>query len=181
MNSKKSVFLLIFIVLTLAVSYAQEPADAQIGPVLVTSVSPENKNDVGWIWGSVINLDNQNKRFSVKYFDYEADQEKEIVLSVDENTAFENFKSLDELKIEDTLSVDYLVGLDNKNIAKNISLEKPDIVSVQEPKAQAPARLEPVVETLPPVAQPETPAVSEATVPTATQPESTVQQQSQVQ
>jgi hypothetical protein len=45
---------------------------------------------------------------------------------VNEGTAFENVKDFNELKVKDTLSVDYRITADNGKIAKTISFEKPD-------------------------------------------------------
>lgn len=91
---------------------------------LEPSASP---SDTQWVWGEVVSVDAAAKKLTLKYLDYEADQEKTIVLDVNDNTVFENAKSLDELKEKDTLSVDYLI-VDSKNIAKNVSLEKLDEV-----------------------------------------------------
>jgi uncharacterized Zn finger protein len=60
----------------------------------------------------------------VKYLDYDADQEKEMAINVDEKTIYENVKSIDEIKPQDTVSIDYIVSPEGKNIAKNISIEK---------------------------------------------------------
>lgn len=89
---------------------------------------PESQKepDTQWLWGEVVTLDTQNKMISVKYLDYETDQEKEIIINTDDKTTFENVKAIDELKPKDTVSVDYTVGPDGKNIAKNISVEKPE-------------------------------------------------------
>lgn len=187
MNPKKIVFLSVFIVSVLVAAFvasAQEPAGTQTDSTLIASGQPvnsENKNDLQWIWGSITNLDNQAKTFTVKYFDYETDQEKELVLSVDEKTTFENMNGLDELKVEDTLSVDYSLDADNKNIAKNVSLEKPDVISAQLPKAQTEA---PVISPLEVAqaevlltTQPETIAIASEAQPEVAQPELAVQQQ----
>ena len=91
---------------------------------LEPSASP---SDTQWVWGEVVSVDAAAKKLTLKYLDYEADQEKTIVLDANDNTVFENAKSLDELKEKDTLSVDYLI-VDSKNIAKNVSLEKLDEV-----------------------------------------------------
>lgn len=120
MNLKKITTLCALIVLIAGitlVAFAQEPA--------VTEVSG-NENDTQWAWGEVTNTDILAKTFTLKYLDYEADQEKELVLTVDEKTVFENIKGLEEIKIKDTLSIDYVVSVDNKNIAKNISFEQQD-------------------------------------------------------
>ncbi|OFZ54702.1 MAG: hypothetical protein A3D92_16065 [Bacteroidetes bacterium RIFCSPHIGHO2_02_FULL_44_7] len=90
------------------------------------AVSDNKESETQWLYGDVINLDPQNKTILVKTLDYETDQEKEIAIAVDEKTTFENIKSLDEIKPNDTVSVDYVVSPDGKNLAKNISLERPD-------------------------------------------------------
>jgi len=99
--------------------FSQEGALPQATP------EAQNEPETQWIWGEVTNIDPQNKMILVKYLDYETDQEKEINISVDDKTSYENIKSIDELKPKDTVSIDYIVGPDSKNIAKNISVEKP--------------------------------------------------------
>jgi len=79
-----------------------------------------------WLWGEVSSVDLGNKTVSVKYLDYEQDQEKVMVLSVNESTVYENAKSLDEIKSQDAVSVDYSVSPDGKSVALKISLEKPE-------------------------------------------------------
>jgi len=123
MNSKKFMFLSVFIILILVTTFIAFAEESTIVPVALAS------SDTQWAWGEVTNLDIQERTLALNYLDYETDQEKELVLAIDDKATFENIKSLDEIKIKDTLSVDYVVGADNKNIAKNISLEKPDIVS----------------------------------------------------
>jgi len=79
-----------------------------------------------WLWGEVVSVDANNKQITVKYLDYEADTEKEMNIGVDDKTTYENTKSIEEIKPLDTLSIDYTVTSDGKNIAKNISKEKPE-------------------------------------------------------
>jgi len=93
---------------------------------LIFSQEVQNNPDTQWVWGEVSILDTQNKAILVKYFDYETDQEKEINIDIDDKTTYENIKSMDELKPKDTVSIDYIVSPDGKNIAKNISIEKPE-------------------------------------------------------
>lgn len=125
MNSKKFALLSGFIILnivTTLVAFAEEPAAVPAEQ----QAAPKSENEMQWAWGEVTNLDAQAKTLTLKYLDYETDQEKDLVLTVDEKTTFENIKSLDEIKINDTLSIDYTVGPDGKNTAKNINFEKPD-------------------------------------------------------
>lgn len=78
-----------------------------------------------WLWGEVISVDTQKNELLIKCLDYETDQEKEVAITVDDKTTYENIKALLEIKPQDTVSVDYIVNPEGKNIAKNISVEKP--------------------------------------------------------
>lgn len=119
---------LIFI--STALVFSQESMEA--GGV---ATEAKNNSETQWLWGEVLTLDAQNKMLVVKYLDYETDQEKEIAIGVNDKTAYENIKSIDELKPKDAVSIDYLVTADGKNIAKNISLEKAESSAAQETPA----------------------------------------------
>ncbi len=148
MNFRKITTLVGFIILsiiTTLIASAEEPSVAPTDSTVVSvgqQVTPKNINETQWAWGEVINLDVQAKTLTLKYLDYETDQEKDLVLAVDEKTTFENIKSFDEIKIKDTLSIDYMVGSDGKNVAKNINLEKSDA---------SPAAVTPAAENTKPV------------------------------
>ena len=135
MNLKKAVVLwglVIVMAATAQIVFAQEAAVTPADSTVVASnqqPASEEEGDMQWAWGEITNLDNQAKTVTLKYLDYETDQEKELVLAVDEKTTFENINDFNELKLEDTLSIDYILGADNKNIAKNISFEKSDTSS----------------------------------------------------
>jgi biopolymer transport protein ExbD len=144
MNIKKILFVLVIsifsvfslVALALAEETTTTPAPAQAAdPAL-----PVVRSDTQWVWGEVMSTDSQEKNLTLKYLDYEADQEKNIVLSVDDNTAYENIKSIDQIKEKDVLSVDYLI-VDGKNIAKNISLEKLDAVIPEAASSATPSTL----------------------------------------
>jgi len=137
MNFKKFAGLSGFIILTMVITliaFAEEPVAAPAAAV-DQQAAPKTENETQWAWGEVTNLDPQAKTLTLKYLDYETDQEKDLVLAVDEKTVFENIKSFDEIKVNDTLSIDYMVAADGKNIAKNINFEKPD----SSPASPAPA------------------------------------------
>ncbi len=150
MNSKKFAFLsgfIILIMVTTLIAFAEEPVTAPAGSPAAPvdqQAAPKTENETQWAWGEVTNLDAQAKTLTLKYLDYETDQEKDLVLTVDEKTVFENIKSFDEIKINDTLSIDYTVGADGKNIAKNINFEKPD--SSPAAPAQAAENTQPAVQ-----------------------------------
>lgn len=97
----------------------------------------QSEQEMQWIWGEVTSVDLENRVFVVKYLDYETDQEKEITINTDEKTVYENIKSLEEMRPTDTLSVDYIISSDGKNIAKNVSIEKPEVMPVSVPGAEA--------------------------------------------
>jgi len=150
------------------VSVPAEPAASAASP----QVPLPNESDTQWVWGEVVNLDSAGKIITLKYLDYETDQEKDILLAVDEKTAFENIKSFDEIKAKDTLSIDYMVTPDGKNIAKNIGLESPDssaavpaqvveeVKKVDADVQAAPAPEQPEVKPDTPVEQAPAPAVA---------------------
>ncbi len=115
----------------------------------------QGQEDAQWVWGEVSSIDAENKAFVVKYLDYETDQEKEITINTDERTTYENIKSLEEMKANDTLSVDYTIGSDGKNIAKNVSIERPEIMPVSSPAAETAPENAPVQNQAPtPVSPP---------------------------
>lgn len=111
--------------------------------VIIPDSTAQNNNaslqeqlpEVRWIWGEVVEVDAANNQLKLKYLDYESDTEKEILLTTDAKTSFENIKSVAEIKPLDNLSVDYTVTAEGNNIAKNISLEKVD--SAQDTKGAA--------------------------------------------
>ena len=117
-----SVSLLIFI--SSSLTFSQESQETTERPGVVSDSQAEP--DVQWIWGEAVSVGSQNKTVLVKYLDYETDQEKEITLGVDDKTIYENIKSIEAIQPKDVLSVDYIVSPEGKNIAKNISVEKPD-------------------------------------------------------
>lgn len=85
-----------------------------------------DESDMQWLWGEVVNVDKQSNLITVRYLDYETDSEKEMGIALTAETAYENIKSIDELKPQDTVSIDYVTGIDGRNTAKNISVEKPE-------------------------------------------------------
>ena len=161
MNLKKTIVLSGFAIVMLVATqivFAEDAAVTPTDPTIITSNQPstsvQKETDMQWAWGEVTNLDSQANTVTLKYLDYETDQEKELVLTVDEKTTFENIKGFSDLKLKDTLSIDYLAGADNKNIAKNISFEKPSDsspVSVSPETAVAPSLASPTIPAEAPV------------------------------
>jgi hypothetical protein len=101
--------------------------------------------DVQWLWGEAVSVDTAKGEVVVKYLDYETEEEKQVTIATDDKTTFENVNSLAQIKTADTLSIDYAVDKDGKNLAKNISVEKPEEVNA--PEISVP--VEPPMESLP--------------------------------
>jgi len=95
----------------------QQPVAAAVG---------DNQPSSQWVWGEVLSIDQPNRAIRLKYVDYDTDEEKELALVVDDSTTYENIKAFDAIVLKDTISVDYVVSSDGRNIAKNISAEKPE-------------------------------------------------------
>ena len=116
-----------FLLITTGIVFSEEQAQ-QNPPTQVTQPTQEipSEPETQWIWGEVVSVDTASKKILVKYLDYETDTEKEINIDVDDKTTYENVKSVDEIKPQDTLSIDYIINPDGRNIAKNISVEKPE-------------------------------------------------------
>lgn len=119
---------------------APAPATQASEPVAPAAVEP----DMQWLWGEVKSVDAVNKELTVNYLDYESDAEKEVKILTDDKTNFENTKALADIKVKDTVSVDYVLTPDNKYLAKLISIEKPEEMANQAP-ATVPAADETVV------------------------------------
>ena len=143
---KISVLVILASLLLVGSVFAQDSSQENAAqPATKDIVVPQNMNttqapaesETQWIWGEVVSADSASKSVTIKYLDYETDQEKDMVIGVDEKTTYENIKSIDEIKPKDTLSIDYIAGPDGKNVAKNISLEKPE--SVPAPQEAAPS------------------------------------------
>lgn len=120
-------------VLVMAVSLAV------MSPIFSFAQGQEVEPERQWIWGEVIFVDNQKNELLVQYLDYDTEQERELNISVNEKTAYENVGVLIDIKPSDVVSVDFLVLPDARLLAEKISVEKPETalppsVSQQEDK-----------------------------------------------
>jgi len=118
--------------LALSEDQAADPNALPVSTPGVTEAAPQENNDSAntqWVWGEVTSIDAQSKSLNLKYLDYESDQEKEMAITTDDSTSYDNAKALDEIQPKDNISVDYIVK-DGKNIAKAIGLEKAESAPV---------------------------------------------------
>lgn len=126
-------FILLF--LNVAVVYSQEMVNGDTGLIS----GPEDAGqasavpEMQWLWGEVSFVDAARNQIVVKYLDYENDTEKEATIVSDDKTVFGNIKAIGELKEKDTVSIDYIVTADGVNMARNITVEKPEESDMSEP------------------------------------------------
>jgi len=113
------------IFLSSIIAFAQE-SQIITGP----DVSIDKDSDeagVQWLWGEVLNVDSVYKQVRVRFLDFLNDTERELLLTVDADTTYENISSLEEIKPKDNLSIDYIVTADGLYLAKYIGLEEAKI------------------------------------------------------
>jgi hypothetical protein len=138
----RKIFILVFILgsslINIGLIYSQEEPAASEPQAPEIAVGAETQ----WVWGEIVTVDAKNKIILVKYLDYETDQEKEISINTDDKTTFEGVVNTDEIKPNDTVSIDYIIDASGKNIATNISVEKPQTQEISQQET-APQDLNP--------------------------------------
>lgn len=125
MRLGKSIVLIIGFFLVLIgtnAAFSREESIVQAPLVQESSLDPE----VQWIWGEVTSVNVPNNKVNVKYLDFENDIEKEIVITIDEKTTYENIGSISQLKPNDIVSIDYASAMGGVKIAKSVSIERPE-------------------------------------------------------
>jgi len=139
-----TVFIFIAIIslfLGLVYGFAQEQVASQPENQTQSEVQQESQEgatpavaldtDIQWLWGEVVSADFQKNELLVKYVDYETDIEKVVTVVATDKTTYENVQSLIEIKPQDVVSIDYTLDSQGRNIAKNISVEKPEAAGAQ--------------------------------------------------
>jgi hypothetical protein len=176
-NASILIFAIFLAVSFLTLSFAQENQTSQ-NPVAAqenTAVAPEipaapaapaapakpaeiKAVPTEWLYGEINSVDIAAKTLAMTYLDYDTDIEKQVTVSIDAKTIFENVKSLEEIKPQDMVSIDYVVGADGKNLAVTVSVEKPE--SVEDLNAEGAAPAEPKQEMKPAVENTAVPAAA---------------------
>jgi hypothetical protein len=118
---------------------SQQPAVSKESPAVVPETSappaaapaaeapaPVKPVQTEWLYGEVNSVDIAGNAIVLTYLDYDTDIEKQATVYADNKTIFENVKTLDEIKPQDMVSIDYVAGADSKNLAVTISVEKPE-------------------------------------------------------
>ena len=141
----------------------------ETGPGVSTAAATEEMAplaDMQWVWAEVVSVDPVTDQMTLKYLDYETDTEKEMAMAVNNQTAYENVKALVEIKPTDTVSIDYIITADGKNLAKNVNVEKAEGI---QPMPEETAKI-PREEEKAPEAEVKTPEIAPAEVQPVAQP-----------
>jgi hypothetical protein len=120
-------------------TFSQEQAKTQVMQPGESAPETQTEPEIQWAWGEVLSVDTQRNEFTVKYLDYETDQEKQMTISVDEKTTYENAKSINEIKPLDTAGIDYIITPEGRNVAKNVSIENLESSKPEGRAAEVPA------------------------------------------
>ena len=75
------------------------------------------------IYGEVQSVDASTNSLTIKYYDYDSDQEKSVEITANMATKLENASSITDIKKGDWADIIYIVN-DAKNMAKSVSIEK---------------------------------------------------------
>ncbi len=116
------------------IAIAQGAKDPEAAPAAAKQSGPKTES----IYGEVLALKEDGSSMTVQYYDYDTDEEKNVEISADKNTKFENASALKDVKKGDWVDAAYGVGEAGKNVASSISVEKEEEESPVpvEPKAE---------------------------------------------
>lgn len=89
------------------------------------------------IYGEVQSVNPTSDTVTLKYYDYDADEEKTVEIISNEDTKIEAIANLNDLKQGDWVDATYLVS-EGKNIAKSIKAEKEERVPEETALENAP-------------------------------------------
>lgn len=122
----------------MGLAFSQETAAPQEDAAVTEpalAAGAEEGQEMQWVWGEVSNLNPASNEITLKYFDYDTDQDKDIVLAADNDTLYENTPSLNGIRLGDNVSIDYMVDTKSGkpvNMAKNITLEPEEEIAPEE-------------------------------------------------
>lgn len=136
MKSKTGVILAVAI-LAVFLSTNSVFSEDQTASSGVLSTETSGIEEPQWVWAEVLSVDPVSRQMDIKYLDYETDTEKEMTINADDKTTYENIKYFEEIKPQDTVSIDYVTVAAGKSIAKNINVEKPETQEAQPSEQQS--------------------------------------------
>lgn len=86
-----------------------------------SGLSQAQEAEIQYSWGTVKSL--TSEQLAVTEYNYENNQEISVTYTVDAETVFNNVQSISEIKVGDSVEIDFVV-MEGKNIAKTITVEK---------------------------------------------------------
>ena len=84
--------------------------------------SAQDEEDLDYSWGLVVRV--FSSEIIVSEYDYDSDEEIDVVYKIDSDTELKNMESLEDLVEGDSVEIGYVVKGENK-IIKTIRLEEP--------------------------------------------------------
>lgn len=107
-------------------------AQDEEGPGEAVAIEAEDAR-LKWCAGKVVSIDAPSGAVVLKTLDYESGKDTDISIFADGSTVYDNLNSFSEIKPLDSLSIDYSVTKEGKNLAKSINLELPSAKDAPEP------------------------------------------------
>ena len=93
-------------------------------PAQTESVKAANPEEIS-IYGEIKSVNAATNSMTVKYYDYESDNEKSIEIIADNNTKMEGAPAISDIKQGNWADINYTV-VNGKNVAKSVVIEKDD-------------------------------------------------------
>ena len=100
-------------------------------PVQTESVKAANPEEIS-IYGEIKSVNIATNSITVKYYDYDSDNEKSVEITADNTTKIEGVSTMNDIKQESWSDINYTV-VNGKNIAKSIIVEKEDDAATEAP------------------------------------------------
>lgn len=121
--SKKILSMAVFLFVISLVTFANVLCAEETNVSETTPIAPGTQIQPVYVFGEVVSVTPEVNEITVQYYDYEANELKEMKLAFDSNTKLENFQAISEIAVGDTVNVEYNVA-EGKNLVQNISVEK---------------------------------------------------------
>lgn len=93
------------------------------------SQAQEQEEEMEYTYGTVVSV--SAKEIVVSEYDYEEDKEVNVTYAIDPKAKIEGAESAADIAVGDIVEMDYMVE-GNKNVAKNIFVEKPSDIEEYE-------------------------------------------------
>ena len=102
-------------------------ASETAAPAQTESVKAANPEEIS-IYGEIKSVNIATNSITVKYYDYDSDNEKSVEITADNTTKIEGVSTMNDIKQESWSDINYTV-VNGKNIAKSIVVEKEDVAT----------------------------------------------------